>query len=120
MPDLSLVFAELRKVMAPYAAKLIPTRDDDTELYVDTQHIQKNKKPLFFGAVQVKKSYVSFHLMPVYVKPQLLANVSPELKARMQGKSCFNFAAPEPTLFKELAALTKAAYASYKEQGFVQ
>jgi hypothetical protein len=120
MPDLSPVFTELRKVMAPYAARLVPMRVDDSELYVDTQHIQKNKKPLFFGAVQVKKSYVSFHLMPVYVKPELLATVSPELKARMQGKSCFNFAASEPALFAELAALTKAGYASYKEQGFVQ
>jgi hypothetical protein len=118
MPDLAPVFTELRKIMAPYAAKLTATRDDDQELYVDTKHIQKNKKPLFFGAVQIKKSYVSFHLMPVYVKPELLASVSPDLKARMQGKSCFNFAAPETALFKELAALTKAGYASYKEQGF--
>ena len=120
MPDLNSVFTELCKVMAPYAAKLTPARDDDHELYVDTRHIQKNKKPLFFGAVQVKKSYVSFHLMPVYVTPELLATVSPELKARMQGKSCFNFAALEPALFEELAALTKAGYTSYKEQGFVQ
>lgn len=120
MPDLSPVFTELRKIMAPYAAKLAATRDDDKELYVDTLHIQKNRKPLFFGAVQLKKSYVSFHLMPVYVKPELLAAVSLELKARMQGKSCFNFAAVEPVLFKELAALTKAGYGSYKEQGFVQ
>ena len=120
MPDLNPVFKELRKVMEPYAAKLAPARDDERELYVDTRHIQKNRKPLFFGAVQVKKSFVSFHLMPVYVKPELLATVSPELKARMQGKSCFNFAALDPTLFKELAALTKAGYASYKEQGYVQ
>lgn len=120
MPDLKPVFAELRKVLAPYATKLAPTRDNDNELYVDTQHIQKNKKPLFFGAVQIKKSHVSFHLMPVYVKPELLAGMSPELRARMHGKSCFNFAAPEPALLSELAALTKAGYASYKEQGFVQ
>lgn len=120
MPDLSPVFAALRKIIAPYADKLAAARDDDQELYVDTRHIQKNKKPLFFGAVQIKKSYVSFHLMPVYVKPELLASLSPELKARMQGKSCFNFAALEPALFKELATLTKAGYASYKEQGFVQ
>lgn len=119
MPELSPVFTELRKVMAPYAAKLATTRDDATELYVDTTHIQKNKKPLFFGAVQTKKSYVSFHLMPVYMKPELLASASPELKSRMQGKSCFNFNTLEPALFKELAALTKASYASYKEQGFV-
>ena len=58
--------------------------------------------------------------MPVYLKPELLASASPELKSRMQGKSCFNFFAVEPSLFKELAALSKAGYASYKEQGFVQ
>jgi hypothetical protein len=57
--------------------------------------------------------------MPVYLKPDLLATASPELKARMQGKSCFNFRASEPTLFNELSALTKSAFASYKEQGFV-
>ena len=120
MPDLAPVFEELRKVMAPYAAKLVATRDDAQELYVDTKHIQKNKKPLFFGAVQVKKSYVSFHLMPVYMKPELLAAVSPGLGARMQGKSCFNFTTVEPALVKELSILCKAGFASYKEQGFVQ
>lgn len=120
MPDFTAVFAELHKIMAPYAAKLDTKRDDATEIYVDTRHIQKNKKPLFFGAVQLKKSYVSFHLMPVYVKPELLASASPELKSRMQGKSCFNFSAVEPVLIRELAALTRASYASYKEQGFVQ
>ncbi len=120
MPDLSAVFTELRKIMAPYAARLTVTRDDDVELYVDTKHIQKNRKPLFFGAVQIRKAYVSFHLMPVYVKPELITSLSLELKARMQGKSCFNFAALEPALFMELAAITKAGYESYQEQGFVE
>jgi hypothetical protein len=120
MSDLAPVFAELRKVMAPYAAKLQATRDDDQELYIDTKHIQTNKKPLFFGAVQLKKSYVSFHLMPVYVKPELLESLSPQLRARMQGKSCFNFKAVEPALVKELSGLCKAGFASYRDQGFVQ
>ncbi len=120
MQDFASVYAALYKIMAPYAAKLDAKKDDESELYVDTKCLQKNKKPLFFGAVQVKKSYVSFHLMPVYLKPELLASVSPELKLRMQGKSCFNFAEVEPVLFKELATLTKASYSSYKEQGFVQ
>jgi hypothetical protein len=119
MSELATVYAELHKIMAPYAAKLEVKRDNGEELYVDTRHMQKNKKPLFFGAVQVKKTFVSYHLMPVYLKPDLLATASPELKARMQGKSCFNFKASEPTLFKELSAITKSAFASYKEQGFV-
>lgn len=119
MSDLDAVFIELTSIMAPYARTLDVKKDDTSELYVDTRHIQKNKKPLFFGAVQVKKSFVSFHLMPVYLKPELLAGLSPELKARMQGKSCFNFTQVDKPLFKQLAALTKAGFASYKEQGLV-
>lgn len=119
MSDLAAVYADLHAILAPYAARLDTTRDDGTELYVDTRHVQKNRKPLFFGAVQWRKRYVSFHLMPVYVQPELLATASPQLKARMQGKSCFNFAERDPALFKELAALVEAGYASYRRQGFV-
>lgn len=119
MPDLTQAFTALRQILEAYSDKLSVTRDDDQTLYLDTHHIQKNKKPLFFGAVQIKKTFVSVHLMPVYLQPDLLRGVSPELQARMQGKSCFNFKAPEPALFQELAALVEAGYASYKEQGFV-
>lgn len=120
MTDLTAVYVELHKVLAPYAERLDVKIDDGTQLYLDTRHIQKNKKPLFFGAVQLKKSYVSFHLMPVYFRPDLLASVSPDLKARMQGKSCFNFSTLKPALIEELAALTDACYATYREQGFVR
>ncbi len=119
MQDFATVYAALHKIMAPYAARLDTKKDDLAELYVDTNHIQKNKKPLFFGAVQIKKSYVSFHLMPIYYQPELLASISPDLRSRKQGKSCFNFSAVEPGLFKELSVLTKAGYNSYEEQGFV-
>lgn len=119
MQDPTKVYAALHRILTPYAAKLETKKDDESEFYLETKHIQKNKKPLFFAAVQVKKSYVSFHLMPIYMQPNLLAALSPGLKARMQGKSCFNFSAIEPELFTEIAALTKAGYASYKEQGFV-
>lgn len=119
MPELHAVFAALRSIMAPYAATLEAKKDDATQLYLDTRFLQKNKTPLFFGAVQIKKSYVSFHLMPVYAKPELLDGISPALKKRMQGKSCFNFTEIDPPLFTELAALTKAGFASYKAQGFV-
>jgi len=119
MPDLTPVFVALKAIMAPYAVKLDTKKDDASELYVDTAYIQKNKKPLFFGAVQIRKSFVSYHLMPVYLTPELLSGMSPALRSRMQGKSCFNFAVVDKPLFKELATLTKAAFASYKAQGFV-
>jgi len=119
MPELQAVFTELSAILRPHARKLVVKTDSATELYVDTRHLMKNKKPLFFGAVQARKSSVSFHLMPIYMEPALLDAVSPELKARMQGKSCFTFTAIDKQLFRELAGLVKAGYASYKAQGYV-
>jgi hypothetical protein len=119
VPSLDATYSELRAILLPYAAGLDVKKDDEAELYLDTRHIQKNKKPLFFGAVQKKKSFVSFHLMPVYLKPALLEGLSPALRARMQGKSCFNFTTPDTALLQELATLTRAAHASYQDQGLV-
>lgn len=118
MSQLATVFAALREIMKPYAAKLETTTDTDTELYVNTRHVQKNGKPLFFGAVLVKKNFVGYHLMPVYVEPKLLDHVSPALRMRMQGKSCFNFTKVDPRLFQELSDLTRAAFEHYQEQEF--
>lgn len=119
MTNLPQVFLELRAIMAPYARQMDCAIDRDDELSLDTKHIHKNKKPLWFGGVQVKKRYVSYHLMPVYVNPALLDGISPELKKRMQGKSCFNFTSSDASLFSELAALTEAGFQDYREKGYV-
>ena len=105
--------------MRPCAAGLDIKQDSATAFYVDTFHIMKNRKPLFFGAVKVGKHYVSYHLMPVYVEPGLLQNLSEALLARMQGKSCFNFTRPDDVLFEELSQLTQAGLELYQERGFV-
>jgi hypothetical protein len=119
MNEFSDLFGTLRGIMLPYVSQLACTEDTDTNLYINTKHIQKNKKPLFFGAVQIGKNYVSFHLMPVYVNPTLLKPVSPELKKHMQGKSCFNFKSSDTSLFKELGALTEAGFKDFERRGFV-
>lgn len=46
-------------------------------------------------------------------------HISPDLKKRMQGKSCFNFASPDEALFNELAALTEAGFQDYRKKGYV-
>lgn len=119
MPDLHPVFAELATILRPYAAKLVVKSDTSSALYLDTRHVMPNKQPLFFASAQIKKNYVSYYLMPVYVQPALLDGISPGLRKRMQGKSCFNFTEVDAGLLKELRVLTKAGFASYKAQGFV-
>lgn len=101
-------FAALRRILASHAKGLKVTADGPKGYSLNTPYCARWKKELFFGSVQVTKNYVSFHLFPVYMFPDLLEGISPELKARMQGKACFNFRAPDEELFRELAALTKA------------
>ena len=106
--------------MFPYAAQLDCKTDREGELQLDTRHLMNNGQPLWFGGVQIRKNYVSYHLMPVYVNPALLADISPALKKRMQGKSCFNFASLDKPLFCELAALTEAGFNDYEKRGYLQ
>jgi hypothetical protein len=58
--------------------------------------------------------------MSVYVSPELMKGMSPELKKRMQGKSCFNFKAVDEKLFKELAKLTKVGAGRFNDQKFIE
>ncbi len=117
--DFAAVFSRLRAILAPYAKKCIVVHDTSDTYYLNTRHIMKNKQPLFFAGVRKGKAYVSFHLMPVYASPELLTKMSPELKKRMQGKSCFNFKSLEETLFKELAKLTRVGFTRFNDRKFL-
>jgi hypothetical protein len=88
---------------------------DGIELTSDWIHPSKPGQPMWFGGVRQGKAYVSYHLMPVYTHPALLETISPALKKRMQGKSCFNFKVADAGLFDELEALTREGAALYGE-----
>ena len=114
--DFPLVFEQLKNILRPYAEKLTHKADTSNAYYLDGPYSEKWKKVLFFGSAQIKKNYVSFYLMPVYMYPELLQGISPELKKRMQGKSCFNFKKVELDLFGELAELTRKGAEKFKEE----
>ena len=114
--EFPVVFEQLRSILKPYAQILNVKADTPDTYYLDGPYSAKWKKELFFGSAQIKKNYVSFYLMPVYMYPDLLKSASPELKKRMQGKSCFNFKRVEPELFAELATLTRRGAEKFKEE----
>jgi hypothetical protein len=68
---------------------------------------------------EIGKRYVSFHLFPVYMYPDLLGGMSDKLKRRMQGKSCFNFTEVDPELREELEGLTKRGYERLRSEGVI-
>jgi hypothetical protein len=67
----------------------------------------------YVAGTRVGKRYVSVYLMPVYASPELAASISPALRARMQGKSCFNFTRVDDALFAELGELAARGIPAY-------
>ena len=111
------VFQILKKSISKHQKKLDVQTDNPTSYYLNCPKPDSNGKTVFFGAVQSRKSYVSYHLMPVYMYPDLLDGISPELKKRMQGKSCFNFKKIDEAVFEELDTLTKSALERFQSEG---
>ena len=114
--DFPVIFEQLKQIIESYAPKLTVTVDTPHAYSLDGPYSEKWKKVLFFSSVQIKKNYVSFYLMPVYMYPELLKDISPALKKRMQGKSCFNFKKMEPALFKELEDLTHRSVERFRQE----
>src|SRR4051812_48889602 len=98
--DFPAVEARLRRILEPYRASLVTGEDRPGGL---TLVRTGNGRPEdFVAGIRVGKSYVSYYLMSVYERPQLLDTISPELRKRMQGKSCFNFTRVDEALMAEL------------------
>jgi hypothetical protein len=121
------VFRHLRRILASQAASLDVTDDTSTKYCLEAKigpaTLQawggKTKRPRIPVAwVEVGKAYVSYHLMGV-TDPSVQAGMSKALKARMQGKTCFNFTASDPALFTEVDALTAASIAALRKSGFI-
>jgi len=117
-PDLTPVFDRLRQILTPYTAPLTVKTNTPDSYYLEAQSPDSRGRLICFGFVRKGKEYVSFHLMPI-CNPGLAARVSPALKQRQQGKTCFNFTQIDEPLFEELARLTEADRRGFAKMGFL-
>ena len=120
-PDFQLIYSIFKDMLNHYSGASLHLRagkPDQCEL-IGPPTTRSQSKEVWFGGARIGKRYVSYHLMPIYVFPDLLETISPELKQRMQGKSCFNFTRVDEQLFQELTKLTKHGYERYKKEGWI-
>src|SRR5215471_11534440 len=118
--DFAAVFGLLKAVLEKHARSLSVKADTALEYTLITKSpspfAQHKGEPLYFGSVRLGKAYVSFHLMSLYMHPTLPKSISPALKKRMQGKTCFNFKTePQPALLDELDQLTEAGLKHFRK-----
>jgi hypothetical protein len=115
--DFQAVFARLRAILHPHAARFKLTADTPEHYSLDIPYSPKFKKGFPVAWINISKSYVSYHFMPVYMFPKLRDSMSDQLKARMQGKSCFNFKTIDEKVFQELEQVTLRGFALGREAG---
>jgi hypothetical protein len=116
--DSSTIFSALKSVLVKHAKRLSVKTDTPTEYAlvakIPSPLPQHKGHPLEVASVRVSKAYVSFHLMPL---AEVAKNISPELKKRMQGKTCFNFkTAPDQELLSELERVAEAGIKQWSEK----
>ena len=112
--NFAAVAERLRAVLQRHVPPLVVAADGPAGFTLNVPRPDIPEPRRFFGGVRVGKRYVSYHLISVYMFPDLLEGMSPGLRARMQGKSCFNFTRVDEELIVELADLTDRSLERYR------
>lgn len=114
MPDLAPVEARLRAIVDMYRDRLVI----GSVYGLETLTRPGAKAHDFFAFVKPGASYVSLYLKPVYTWPDLLDDISPGLRKRLQGtRTAFGFAVVDDELLVELEGLVERAFRRYAKAG---
>ncbi len=108
-----VIYTRLGEMLRKHKDKLSVAVEKPGEFWMAVTGAMYRGKPLVFAGVRMGKTYVSYHLMSVYMRKD---EISPELKKRMQGKACFNFASLDEKLFGELDKLTASGLKDYRPE----
>jgi hypothetical protein len=125
--DHEVTFETLRGLLRAHSAGLMITADTPARFCLEATPGPatlaawggKLRKPTIPVAwVARSKTYVSYHLMALGGNAALVDRLSPSLRARMRGKTCFNFQRPESALFAELGDVTRASIEGFRRGGY--
>ena len=118
-PDFEQIFSRLCEILRRQSGNLSIKDETPNRFSLIGGLHPKHKTAMPIAWTEVGKNYVSYHLMPIYGYPKLLESTSAKLRARMQGKSCFNFKAVDEALFEELERLTVNGFAAFKRAKYM-
>ena len=107
--DLGELEAELRAILVPYEDVL-----GASEIYgIEVLRRPGAKAHDWFAGVRAKSGTVTFMLLPMHTHPEVLENVSPELRKRKTGASLLTLRAGDEALIEELEQLVQRSFDAY-------
>ena len=107
--DFDSVDRRLREILEPLRSRLVATKDGPGGLSLEIPGLE-GKPWGYVAGIRRGKRYVSYYLMSAYADPKVMASMTPQLRRRMQGKSCFNFTHVDEPLFAELGRITETTF----------
>ena len=113
------IFEPLKNIFKQFEKHLIVKFNEPGKYYLFSKKRDAKGREIWFGGVEMKRNYVSFHLIPIYVFPELLDGISPELKKRLTGKSCFGFKTFDVAIFAELESLTNSGFEAFRQKDMI-
>ena len=69
--DFDAVFAALKKILKPHERRMAVSKDGRAGYCLESKAPGHKGRPLMFGAIQINKNYVSYHLVPIYMNVAL-------------------------------------------------
>lgn len=80
----------------------------------------KKRSEVYFAEASIKKDYVGFYFMPIYIDlEELKKQLGPELLKLPKGKSCFHVKHLDEKLTAQIEDALKIGYEMYKQKGWV-
>lgn len=115
---LRTLFVQLRALLKLHEPRLIVAQDDDVKYLLSSHEMRASDgRRTAFAGVELHKAHVSLRLTPITLHPELLDELSPALKERMQGKAGFNFSRLDDSLAEDIAALLARGVALFEADG---
>jgi len=114
------LFRSLKNLLVSVMEGMEVAVDEPCLFQVNTGQLDHKGRPVLFAMVKTGKKEVSFHLMPLYCHPELVETLSPELKKKMRGKTCFHFRKLNKELSDDLEKLVQHSLHILRQKGEIR
>ena len=123
MSELNEVFGKIKEILKkyepPFGHKIDSNTGYDLWSFRAVEMSGRKYPELYFGGITLRGKYVSLYNMAIYIHKELLADLSPALKKKLSGKSCFHLTEVDNTMLTEIETLYDKAYQFYKDSGWI-
>jgi hypothetical protein len=117
------VYKIVRSILSKYSPPLTPISDTDRHYEILSKkpvEFMGVKRPgMYFASTKIQGSFVGLYLMHVYMRPQMLQDISPRLLTTLKGKTCFHIKKIDEELIKEIENAVEQGFKLYQHLGLI-